>query len=54
MSRERGHRRPSRARPAGSAGLAEHVYLLLKAEVINDQFQADQRIVIETVARGSG
>ena len=41
-------------RSAGSAGLAEHVYLLLKAEVINDQFQADQRIVIETVAARLG
>ena len=41
-------------RPAGGAGLAEHVYLLLKAEVINDQFQADQRIVIETVAARLG
>jgi DNA-binding GntR family transcriptional regulator len=33
-----------------AAGLAEHVYLLLKAEVINDQFAAGDRIVIETVA----
>ena len=31
-------------------GLAEHVYLLLKAEVINDQFAAGERIVIESVA----
>jgi DNA-binding GntR family transcriptional regulator len=31
-------------------GLAEHVYQLLKADVINDQFEAEQRIVIETVA----
>jgi DNA-binding GntR family transcriptional regulator len=38
------------SRPAGAAGLAEHVYQLLKAEVINDQFEAEQRIVIETVA----
>jgi DNA-binding GntR family transcriptional regulator len=37
------------AQPAG-AGLAEHVYLLLKAEVINDQFAAGDRIVIESVA----
>ena len=35
--------------PTGG-GLAEHVYQLLKAEVINDQFEADERIVIETVA----
>jgi DNA-binding GntR family transcriptional regulator len=33
-----------------AAGLAEHVYQLLKAEVINDQFQAQQRIVIGSVA----
>jgi DNA-binding GntR family transcriptional regulator len=32
------------------AGLAEQVYQLLKAEVINDQFEAGERIVIETVA----
>jgi DNA-binding GntR family transcriptional regulator len=37
------------ALPAG-AGLAEHVYQLLKAEVINDQFPSRERIVIETVA----
>jgi DNA-binding GntR family transcriptional regulator len=36
--------------PPGAAGLAEHVYQLLKAEVINDQFGAGQRIVIESVA----
>jgi DNA-binding GntR family transcriptional regulator len=36
--------------PPAAAGLAEHVYLLLKAEVINDQFAAGERIVIETVA----
>jgi DNA-binding GntR family transcriptional regulator len=36
------------------AGLAEHVYLLLKAEVINDQFQAQERIVIETAAARLG
>jgi DNA-binding GntR family transcriptional regulator len=35
---------------AAGAGLAEHVYQLLKAEVINDQFEAKGRIVIETVA----
>jgi DNA-binding GntR family transcriptional regulator len=35
---------------AGTAGLAEHVYQLLKAEVINDQFETEQRIVIESVA----
>jgi DNA-binding GntR family transcriptional regulator len=40
--------------PGAAAGLAEHVYLLLKAEVINDQFQADQRIVIESVAARLG
>jgi DNA-binding GntR family transcriptional regulator len=33
-----------------AAGLADHVYQLLKAEVINDQFPAEERIVIETVA----
>ncbi len=36
--------------PPAAAGLAEHVYQLLKAEVINDQFEAGQRIVIESVA----
>src|SRR3954454_21526813 len=36
--------------PPIAAGLAEHVYLLLKAEVINDQFAAGERIVIESVA----
>jgi DNA-binding GntR family transcriptional regulator len=35
---------------SASAGLAEHVYQLLKAEVINDQFAAEERIVIESVA----
>jgi DNA-binding GntR family transcriptional regulator len=46
-------RRASGSAPAAAgagAGLAEHVYQLLKAEVINDQFEAEQRIVIETVA----
>jgi DNA-binding GntR family transcriptional regulator len=38
------------AEGSAGGGLAEHVYQLLKAEVINDQFEADQRIVIETVA----
>jgi DNA-binding GntR family transcriptional regulator len=38
------------AEPSVGAGLAEHVYQLLKAEVINDRFEAEQRIVIETVA----
>jgi DNA-binding GntR family transcriptional regulator len=33
-----------------AAGLAEHVYQLVKAEVINDQFAAGDRIVIESVA----
>ena len=33
-----------------AAGLAEHVYQLLKADVINDQFAAGDRIVIESVA----
>jgi DNA-binding GntR family transcriptional regulator len=33
-----------------AAGLAEQVYLLLKADVINDQFAAGDRIVIESVA----
>jgi DNA-binding GntR family transcriptional regulator len=32
------------------AGLAEQIYQLLKAEVINDQFGAGERIVIESVA----
>jgi DNA-binding GntR family transcriptional regulator len=43
-------RRPSAASPAAATGLAEHVYQLLKAEVINNEFEADERIVIETVA----
>jgi DNA-binding GntR family transcriptional regulator len=33
-----------------TSGLAEHVYMLLKADVINDQFAAGARIVIEAVA----
>jgi DNA-binding GntR family transcriptional regulator len=38
---------PVRATPQSSAaGLAEHVYQLLKAEIINDQFKAEERIVI--------
>jgi len=37
-----------------AAGLAEHVYQLLKAEVINDQFADEQRIVIESVATRLG
>ena len=41
-------------RGAGASGLAEHVYQLLKAEVINDQFEAQQRIVIESVATRLG
>jgi DNA-binding GntR family transcriptional regulator len=41
---------PGAAPQPASAGLAEYVYLLLKAEVINDQFAAGDRIVIETVA----
>ena len=36
--------------PVVLSGLAEHVYQLLKAEVINNEFEADTRIVIETVA----
>ena len=40
----------SPASPVARAGLAEHVYQLLKAEVINDDFAAEERIVIETVA----
>jgi len=32
------------------AGLAEYVYRLIKAEVMNDQFEANQRIVIESLA----
>jgi DNA-binding GntR family transcriptional regulator len=39
--------------PAASV-LAEHVYLLLKADVINDQFAAGDRIVIESVATRLG
>jgi DNA-binding GntR family transcriptional regulator len=42
--------RTSPASPVATAGLAEHVYQLLKAEVINDDFGAEERIVIETVA----
>jgi DNA-binding GntR family transcriptional regulator len=41
---------PSVALQPATSGLAEHVYLLLKAEVINDQFAAGERIVIESVA----
>jgi DNA-binding GntR family transcriptional regulator len=41
-------------RTAAAAGLAEHVYQLLKAEVINDQFQAQERIVIAWVATRLG
>jgi DNA-binding GntR family transcriptional regulator len=41
----------TRATPQSSAaGLADHVYQLLKAEIINDQFEAEERIVIEAVA----
>jgi DNA-binding GntR family transcriptional regulator len=40
----------SAASPVARAGLAEHVYQLLKAEVINDDFEVEERIVIETVA----
>jgi DNA-binding GntR family transcriptional regulator len=40
----------SAASPVARAGLAEHVYQLLKAEVINDDFDVEERIVIETVA----
>ena len=40
----------SSAPQTAAAGLAEHVYLLLKADVINDQFAAGDRIVIESVA----
>jgi DNA-binding GntR family transcriptional regulator len=47
-AREAGGAR-AEALPAG-AGLADHVYQLLKAEVINDQFPSGERIVIETVA----
>ena len=57
MSPARAQRRDestARLRPAGAAGLAEHVYQLLKAEVINDQFEAEQRIVIESVATRLG
>jgi DNA-binding GntR family transcriptional regulator len=42
--------RPGVPSPAAATGLAEHVYQLLKAEVINNEFEADERIVIETVA----
>jgi DNA-binding GntR family transcriptional regulator len=37
-----------------TSGLAEHVYLRLKADVINDQFAAGDRIVIESVATRLG
>jgi len=40
----------SAALQPATSGLAEHVYLLLKADVINDQFAAGNRIVIESVA----
>jgi DNA-binding GntR family transcriptional regulator len=40
----------SAALQPATSGLAEHVYLLLKADVINDQFAAGDRIVIESVA----
>jgi DNA-binding GntR family transcriptional regulator len=40
----------TRSTHAAAAGLAEHVYQLLKAEVINNRFAAQERIVIETVA----
>jgi DNA-binding GntR family transcriptional regulator len=40
----------SAATQPATSGLAEHVYLLLKADVINDQFAAGDRIVIESVA----
>ena len=38
------------ASSVAAAGLAEHVYQQLKAEVINNEFEAEKRIVIETVA----
>jgi DNA-binding GntR family transcriptional regulator len=42
--------RPGVPSPAAATGLAEHVYQLLKAEVINNEFEDEERIVIETVA----
>ena len=51
MSRDAANGGPDTAIAAPiAAGLAEHVYLLLKAEVINDRFAAGERIVIESVA----
>jgi DNA-binding GntR family transcriptional regulator len=40
----------SGAARSAAAGLAEHVHALLKAEVINEEFAAGERIVIESVA----
>jgi DNA-binding GntR family transcriptional regulator len=48
---------PTPATPAPAiaiAGLAEQIYQLLKAEVINDQFEAGERIVIESVSARLG
>jgi len=51
VSRDAGNGGPDTATAAPiAAALAEHVHLLLKAEVINDQFAAGERIVIESVA----
>jgi len=48
---------PTAATPPSAiaiAGLAEQIYQLLKAEVINDQFEAGERIVIESVSTRLG
>jgi DNA-binding GntR family transcriptional regulator len=50
MSKTSDHGRTSAVSPVVGAGLAEHVYQMLKAEVINNEFEAEKRIVIETVA----
>jgi DNA-binding GntR family transcriptional regulator len=47
---EPGSGRASAVSPVFASGLAERVYQLLKAEVINNEFGSDARIVIETVA----
>jgi DNA-binding GntR family transcriptional regulator len=54
VSRERDSDATNGTTVSAVAGLADHVYQLLKAEVINDQFQAQERIVIETVATRLG
>ena len=54
MSRERNGETTNGTTRSAVAGLADHVYQLLKADVINDQFQAQERIVIEAVATRLG